>query len=313
MVPIKIDIPKDFLVEEIRCDYTISQQMKEVWAICLDLLEEFKRVCKKHQLHYIADFGTLLGAIRHKGFIPWDDDIDVSMPRADYEKLLQIAPTEFTHPYYLETFYTDPHFCYGKAKLLNLNTTGYENIFIKRHALFIDIFPLDGVIENEKLLKEQGRRMHKYFGKTLRVVTCSHRWYYQEKGISLPRRMVRLYEYYKMKLFNITIGGDYHRKMYKKFEEESMRYNIGTRLIGDVVGYQADAADKLDIQCVYDAKEVEFEFTKISIPSNSQVVLTQMYGDYLKFVKGNAYHTFKIIDTNRPYTEVLRGNGILYE
>lgn len=311
MVPLKVKIPNGFLEEEIRCNYTISHQMKEVWAIGIDLLEEFKRVCNKYQLHYIADFGTLLGAIRHKGFIPWDDDIDVSMPRADYEKLLQVAPDEFSHPYYLETFYTDPHFCYGKAKLLNLNTTGYENIYISRHALFIDIFPLDGVTDNEKLLKQQGRRMHKYFGKALRVVTCSYPWYYKEEGISLPRRMARLYEYYKMKLFNITIGGNYHRTVYKKFEEESKRFNNEARIIGDVVGYQADAADKVDIQCVYEAKEVDFEFTKIAVPSNYHGMLTQMYGEYNKFVKGNAYHTFKVIDTDRPYTEVLKEKGII--
>lgn len=313
MVDLKINIPEHFLEKEVRCDYTISRQMKELWAICIDLLEEFKRVCRKYQLHYIADFGTLLGAIRHKGFIPWDDDIDVAMPREDYEMLLKVAPSEFILPYYLETFYTDPHFCYGKAKLLNLSTTGCENIYIKRHALFIDIFPLDGVIEDEFLLKQQGKRMRRYFGKALRIVTCSYPWYYKEKGISLPRRLVRLFEFYKMKIFNITIGGSYHRKIYKKFEEESKRYNNQARQIGDIVGYQADALDKVDIQCVYNAKEVDFEFTKIAVPSNFHDMLKQMYGDYHVFVKGNAYHTFKIIDTNRPYNEVLKEKGIIHE
>lgn len=311
MVDLKLDIPVSFYEEEIRCDHTVSRQMKEVWAVGLDLLEEFKRICKVYQLHYIADFGTLLGAIRHKGFIPWDDDIDVAMPREDYEKFLQVAASELTHPYYLETFYTDPHFCYGKAKLLNLNTTGYENIYIKRHALFIDIFPLDGVIEDEKLLKKQGQRMHHYFGKALRVVTCSYPWYYKEEGISLPRRLVRLFEYYKMKLLNISIGGSYHRKIYKKYEEESKRYNHQAKLIGDVVGYQADAADKVDIQCVYDATEVDFEFTKIAVPSNYHDVLTQLYGNYNQFVKGGSAHTYAILDTGRTYTEVLKEKGVI--
>ena len=91
MVDLKINIPEHFLEKEVRCEYTISRQMKEVWAVCIDLLEEFKRVCRKYQLHYIADFGTLLGAIRHKGFIPWDDDLDVAMPREDYEKFGKIC------------------------------------------------------------------------------------------------------------------------------------------------------------------------------------------------------------------------------
>ena len=66
----------------------------------LDLLAEFDRVCRKHGLTYFVDSGTLLGAVRHKGFIPWDDDIDLIMQREDYERLVQIAAQEFQHPYF---------------------------------------------------------------------------------------------------------------------------------------------------------------------------------------------------------------------
>ena len=69
--------------------------MKKVWAVELDLLNEFARVCKEHDLKWFAHAGTLLGAIRHQGFIPWDDDIDVTMPRADYIQLCNVAPKAF--------------------------------------------------------------------------------------------------------------------------------------------------------------------------------------------------------------------------
>lgn len=95
-------INSDFLKEEYRNGYLITEKMKKVWAVELDLLSELDRVCKKYNIKYYAAFGTLLGAIRDKGFIPWDDDIDVWLLRDEYERLKQVAPKEFTGKYYYQ-------------------------------------------------------------------------------------------------------------------------------------------------------------------------------------------------------------------
>lgn len=138
----------DFLKEEIRDGHTVSRKMKAVWACELDLLQLFDRFCRDHGLHYTVDYGTLLGAVRHHGFIPWDDDIDVSMPRPDYDRMMKIADSGFDPPYYFQHIYKNPGMCWGMAKLMNDATSCIEpHPFPPEYhcGIFIDIFPMDDV------------------------------------------------------------------------------------------------------------------------------------------------------------------------
>ena len=136
MVNLRIDIPVGFLDEEERCGHIVSKQMKEVWAIQLDLLAEFDRVCNKHNIKYFASGGTALGAIRHKGFIPWDDDMDL---------ILEIAPHEFKPPYFLQNKFSDPEANETISKFRNIETTALlkdeiGSCFNYCKGIFIDIF-----------------------------------------------------------------------------------------------------------------------------------------------------------------------------
>ena len=167
MVDLKIQLPDGFLDEEVRCGYTVTRQRKEVWAVELDLMQEFKRVCNKYNLRYCADGGTLLGAIRHHGFIPWDDDLDIAMLRNDFEKLNEVGPTEFKKPYFWQTEETDRGSARGHAQLRNSDTAGIIKTEYERQrnnnfnqGIFIDIFPFDTVIDDkEKLAKQDLKRI----------------------------------------------------------------------------------------------------------------------------------------------------------
>lgn len=152
----------DFKEEEA---YKISPKMKKVRDIQLNLLEEFIEVCEKNQLKYYMIYGTLLGAIRHKGYIPWDDDIDVAMPREDYEKLKKIAKNEFKEPYFFQTTENDSQCFYnGYSRLRNSNTTGISTMDIGRNCnngIWIDILPLDNYCSNEKEQQKMIKKINK--------------------------------------------------------------------------------------------------------------------------------------------------------
>lgn len=139
-------LPASFFQEEVRDEYLVKAEMKKVWAIEIDLFLKFSEVCNLHGLRFWGDGGTLLGAVRHNGFIPWDDDMDLIMPREDYNILMKIGPKAFCEPYFLQTPHTDPNYGYSFAKLRNSNTTCMPRIFQKsgfNHGIHIDIFPLD--------------------------------------------------------------------------------------------------------------------------------------------------------------------------
>ena len=107
--------------------------------------------CEKHGLRYYAFSGMMLGAIRHKGFIPWDDDLDVAMPRDDYNKFMEIAPKEVEYPYFVRTPYTDPDCYYSSIVLMNLSTAFIPKIFKSKpfkKGIPLDIFPMDNCDPN---------------------------------------------------------------------------------------------------------------------------------------------------------------------
>lgn len=147
-LPIRLSLPDGFLSPETRCGYEISGKMKRIWAVELDLLNRFQEVCIRNGIKYVALWGTALGAVRHNGFIPWDDDIDVGMDRENYIKFCNVAEREFEHPYFFQNPYTDRRHFSPVARLRNSNTTavikGFDSINYN-NGIYLDIDVLDGL------------------------------------------------------------------------------------------------------------------------------------------------------------------------
>jgi lipopolysaccharide cholinephosphotransferase len=126
----------------------MSIELEKAKKVMLNILLDFDRICIKHDLTYWLDFGTLLGAVRHEGFIPWDDDLDVSMPRDDYNKFLKIAKKELDSKYFLQNKNTDKNIFIHFSKIRDKNSLYVEkhevNQNIKYHqGIYIDIFPVN--------------------------------------------------------------------------------------------------------------------------------------------------------------------------
>ena len=126
-------------------DHNNKEQLKKLQDAELQILNRFVEICNKHNLVYYLCSGTLLGAVRHKGFIPWDDDIDVTMPVKDYNRFLNVAESELGPSYFIQNYKTDKYFHFSYTKIRMNNTTFMPAHFKNIHShqgIWLDIFPL---------------------------------------------------------------------------------------------------------------------------------------------------------------------------
>ena len=306
MVNLRIQLPEGFLNEEERWGYVISSEMKEVWAVELDLFAEFDRVCKKHDIKYIASGGTMLGAVRHKGFIPWDDDMDLMMTRDEYNKLCEVGPNEFKHPYFFQTSKTDSGYMRAYAKLRNSDTAAilysHRNRGFKfNQGIFIDIFPLDNIPSSHMIQYIQLQKI-KYY--TKKIVWASY--YNNHYNIEKPSNLYFLIQKFDPLISRISpsfMDIDYNSMKLDKICENC---NKKKAIFASLLTFQPDKRiHDIKISDLKNTIETDFEFLKMPIPQNYNDHLSRKYGDYMVPLCTGGYHGEIHFNTNKSYKEYI--------
>lgn len=297
MVDLKIELPTNFLNKEERSNFIVDSKMKEVWAVELDLLNEFQRVAKKHNIRYIASGGTMLGATRHGGFIPWDDDVDIMMLRKDYNKLLSVAD-EFSFPYFLQTNRNDKGYFRCFARLRNSQTTGIQKTELNCHfqynqGIFIDIFPLDNLTDNIKLFLRQQFRTRMLLKKARYYSSLQSRFYEDENKIKF---------YYRKLLKNLVREQDKDERYLFAYEKECQRFNnLDTEKVS-LLSFQFDhRIHDIKLKDMYETIDMDFEFLKIPVPKDYDNLLMWKYGNWKTPKHIGSYHGEVFFDTDKSY------------
>ncbi len=294
MADLTIQLPKDFLKREVRSGFVVEEKTKELWAVELDLLQQFINVCRKYDLSWFALGGTLLGAVRHKGYIPWDDDIDIIMPRRDYDVLLDVGPKEFKAPYFFQCPLTEDKFWRTHVQIRNSSTTGcilQDSRKSINRGIFIDIMVLDEVPESLEERDRHRRRLKK------------NQWLRFVDRLRINRYPFRRFVGNVIAWF---LGHRFYCYMFRKVNRMCAEYQgSGTSKVAHTTLSYREALvwDKSDFSSSF---QTDFEFLKINIPVGYRHILAKQYGeDYMTIpdVHPATYHGAIIADTTVPYTE----------
>lgn len=278
-----------FVLSDIQCE-----KLKQCE---LEIFKQFISICDELNLRYFVAGGTLLGAVRHGGFIPWDDDIDVLMPRKDYERFLREAQARLPEFYFLQTFRTDPEFPANFAKIRDSRTTFIETSVSKHnihHGVYIDIFPLD--YYPDKLFL----RLILELRKNIMQARMSAEFYRPNERISV-------------KMIMRIIAGSVSRLLYRdrqNMQNKRERMFRSVPVSGLVCNYSGAWGKReiCPVEWISETCELVFEGLKVSAPRKYDKLLTHLYDDYMKLPpveKRISHHFATVIDLDKPYTEYL--------
>lgn len=243
--------------------YTVGgYDLKDIQKVMSDMMADIDRVCLANNLRYILDGGTMLGAVRHKGFIPWDDDLDIAMPRDDYEKFMGIANKELSSHYQFQCMENTKEYPYNFGKVRAVHTVYKEKFSSSlhiNHGIYIDVFPMDYVdVDNPKKLALVQRQIAHLTQLRYAKLGLCH-------GLKfLPFKIVPLH-------------------IYNKLLTSLMKYSYSTcKEHVQKLAHFGKNKPPISISIFDNTIRVPFEEYQFNIPKAYDSFLTGRYGDYMK-------------------------------
>jgi len=270
----------------------MNYSIQDIHAELLSGAKIFHKFCEKHKLKYYIVGGTMLGAIRNKGFIPWDDDIDIAMPRDDYDRLLAISKEQIPDNFEIMNHKTKSDFVFNFSKFVNKNTTLIENIndgYIE--GLYLDIFPLDGAGNTLAEAK-------KYIKKIRRIIRLINYSLVKSKDKNLVKRVIKSV----IGLGARTLDIDKLFLSLETMKDTNWDQNTyGGNLFGIYGIKELMPKEYFGVPQLY-----QFEDTHLYGVARPHEFLTCIYGDYMKLPpieKQQSHHKFIYLDLETPYEE----------
>ena len=250
-------------------NYTI-EQMKDV---LLDMFKFLKQFLADHNLHYVACGGTVLGAVRHKGFIPWDDDIDIYMPRADYNRLLTMDDELRPLGYEILSHEKTKGYYTPFAKLSKMQSTIWELEHLPCiMGVYIDLFPLDEFDDSDEAITALQYKTHYYYDKYINAVSSYPPSYFFQR--------LAQFDFHKAGVYLLHLYRRRHPERYLKAFLDFERTYVGGHGPKCVCATQWEGR-VFQTEWFKDTVELPFEDTTVAVPSDYDAYLRLLYGDYM--------------------------------
>lgn len=297
-----LEFAEEFFQAENRCGFTVSATMKHYWAAQMEVLQTVISICEKHDLTYYAFWGTLLGAVRHGGFIPWDDDIDIALKREDYQKLLRIAGKELPAGWNMRCIYEETAWTQYHSRITNeLKVSTSEERLSRFHGcpfiVGVDIFPLDYLpgnrqeAENQKLLlgmTEAVYRSVNYLDTDMRDATQAE---IQKVKEAVEEGLAELEEICHTAFDR---DGDVGNQLLRLFDKICMLYSPEDTDLLTSYPELIEGKNFLLKQEWLGTTQLPFENMVLTVPSDADAVLRAYYGDYMVFEKNTQGHEYPV-------------------
>lgn len=267
---------KGFVLESMMYNMKKELSIRRIQKISLEILKIIADICEKKGFKYFLVYGTLIGAIRHKGFIPWDDDVDIMMPRDDYDALLHYLINNYNEKSYLKVF--NPDTCKDYPYMITRICDIRYYIKVKNEKFcgmgaFIDIYPFDGLGNDKKEALKYGLK-----GDMLSSLCfLSTR---EKNPITVEKKLLKKIIKTPLFYFSKLIGKNFFQKrlssLVKKFEYDQSNY------VGCVVWLSGGEKDIFPRKWFDEYLVVPFEKYKFRIPKDYDLFLKHIYGEYMK-------------------------------
>lgn len=261
-------------------------ELRKLHNALLFIMDEIDRICVLNHINYTLTGGSLIGAIRHNGFIPWDDDMDVAMLRDDYERFVDVCKTQLDDKFIWQDIQTDSDYPYGFGKLTLKDTQyiskGHEKEQWQK-GIYIDVFPLDNVPENQFSQSIFAFKNLLY----IKLLEC-------KTGVDVSSKSISK----KAAFFIITVLSKFFRFDYlrQKMEKNMIRYqNESTNIVCNLGGFYGFKKELTFKRYFEESTQVIFENRNYSIIKAYDTYLRSVYGDYMKMPPVEKRHTHEFI------------------